>query len=319
MDPVLRSHPRGRVHPSAWPVSDSFAAIAPVLGFFVLGLVLSRTGVASESDGHFLLRLLFLVALPSLTLVTLVNVDLRAEKALLPLGCALVNLAGLGLAWAHGVARKLPRPRFGAAVLAAMILNNAFLLPFVSAGFGEAGLADLILFDVGNALMVSLVAFPLAFRLGGFDRSVVDGVRRALSAPLTWAIAIGVVLSVTSAELPTVAAKFLSSLGALTGPMVLMALGILFRPSRDHAPEMLWMVSLRMIGGLLAGIVVVLLLGFDGDTRTIVLLAAASPIGFTALTLASMASLDAAAAARAVSASLLVGIVVAPIAIGVTT
>jgi hypothetical protein len=50
----------------------------------------------------------------------------------------------------------------------------------------------------------------------------------------------------------------------------------------------------------------------------VVIIGAASPIGFTALTFTSLASLDTGVAARAVSASLLIGIVAVPLAVALT-
>jgi hypothetical protein len=50
-----------------------------------------------------------------------------------------------------------------------------------------------------------------------------------------------------------------------------------------------------------------------------VLLRSASPIGFTALTFSSLASLDTGVAARAVSASLVVGLVAVPLVVSATS
>lgn len=300
-------------------MSDSLATIVPVVAFFLLGVALARVKLASDSDGHFLLRFLFFVAMPALSLVTLAGADLRADKALLPISCAIVNFVGLGVAWMVAKRRGLARPLLGATVLGTMILNNAFLVPFVLTGYGEDALTDLILFDLANAVIVSVVAFPLAYRFGGFDTDIPAGIRRAASAPFTWAIVAGIVLNLTETELPRTADRFLSPLGALVGPLILIALGILFKPSLADLTQVTTMVVLRMVGGLITGLVLVSAFGFSGDTRMVVLLAAAAPIGFTALTFSSMASLDDAAAARAVSASLFVAIIAVPIVIGLTS
>lgn len=300
-------------------MGDSVATIAPIVGFFLIGVALSRARLATAPDGQFLLRLLFFIALPALSLVTLADAALPKETAWLPIGCAIVNFTGLGLAWLVGTRRGYSRELLGTTALGTMILNNAFLVPFVLAGYGAAGLTDLILFDLGNALVVSLVAYPLAFRFGGLDTNIAAGVRRALAAPFTWAIATGIGFNLADAELPDVADRFFSSLGALVGPLILIALGILFRPTLDGIGQVVTMVALRMGCGLVIGFALVSLLGLHGDTRIVVLLAASSPIGFTALTFSSMASLDEGAAARAVSASLLVGVVAVPIVVAATS
>jgi predicted permease len=53
-------------------------------------------------------------------------------------------------------------------------------------------------------------------------------------------------------------------------------------------------------------------------TRLVVIIGAASPIGFTALTFTSLASLDADVSARAISASLLIGVIGVPLAVALT-
>jgi len=299
-------------------MSDSLTAVVPIALFFVLGIALARTGLASRTDGEFLLRIIYFIALPALVLVSVSGADLSTEKAWLPVSAVVVALVGWGTAWVYGTRRGLSRDRLGAIALSAMILNNAFCIPFVLAGYGEAGLTDLVLFDLGNAFMVTLVAFPLAFRFGGQDAHLRAAVRRALISPLTWALPIALILNATDIHLPRVLHGFLVPLGSLVGPLILIALGILFTPSREHLGLVTLTVALRMLGGLAVGSVLVTVLGFTGDTRLVVLIGASSPIGFTALTFSSLAKLDVDLAARAVSASLAIGIVAVPLAIVLT-
>jgi predicted permease len=300
-------------------VTGSLTTVVPLVGFFLLGAGLRRTGLASDSDGQFLLRLLFFVALPALIVSTVAGAELRADKALLPLSCVVVSLAGMAMAWAVGRRRGLPPERLGPTVLGAMILNDAFIIPFVAAGYGDDALADLILFDLGNSLMVALVAFPLAFRFGGLDSDLPAAVRRTVTAPITWALVVGLTLSRTGTAVPELADRFLSPLAALVGPLILVALGIQFRPGRDDAGLAATTVAVRMVGGLAVGAALVLLFGFQGHTAWVVLLCSASPIGFTALTFSSLASLDTGVAARAVSASLVVGLVAVPLLVSATS
>jgi predicted permease len=300
-------------------MSDNLTTVVPIALFFVLGVGLARFGLATSRDGEFLLRFIFFVALPALVLVTVSGADLPAEKVLLPVGAALVALAGLAAAWVYGSRRGLPPNRLGAVALSAMILNTAFCIPFILAGYGEEGLTDLVLFDIGNAFMVTLVAYPLAYRFGGQDAHLRAAFRRAISSPLTWALPAALILNASKTELPRVLHGFFAPLGSLIGPLILIALGILFTPSRQHLDLVTTTVALRMLGGLLAGAALAALFGFSGDTRLVVLIGAASPIGFTALTFSSLASLDVDVSARAISGSLLIGIIAVPLAVALTS
>jgi len=299
-------------------VSDSLTTVLPIALFFVLGIGLARTGHASKSDGEFLLRFIFFVALPALVLVTVSGADLPAEKALLPVGAALVSAAGLAMAFVYGSRRGLARERLGSVALSAMILNTAFCIPFILAGYGQDGLTDLVLFDIGNAFMVTLVAYPLAYRFGGQDSHLRAAVRRALTSPLTWALPVALILNATGTGLPRILHAFFAPLGSLIGPLILIALGILFTPSRQHLGLVTATVALRMLGGLVVGAALTLIFGFTGVTRLVVIIGAASPIGFTALTFTSLASLDADVSARAISASLLIGVIAVPLAVALT-
>lgn len=299
-------------------MSDSLTTVVPIALFFVLGVGMRRARLASSRDGEFLLRFIFFVALPALVLVSVSGADLPAEKALLPISAALVSAAGLAVAWVYGSRRGLTPDRLGAVALSAMILNNAFCIPFILAGYGEEGLTDLVLFDIGNAFMVTLVAYPLAYRFGGQDSHFRAAVGRALTSPLTWALPVALIINATGRELPRLLHGFFAPLGSLIGPLILIALGILFTPSREDLALVTTTLGFRMVGGLVVGAVLAALFGFTGDTRLVVLIGAASPIGFTALTFASLASLDTDLSARAVSASLLIGIIAVPLAVAVT-
>jgi predicted permease len=299
-------------------VSDSLTTVIPIALFFVLGIGLARAGLATNRDGEFLLRFIFFVALPALVLVAVSGADLSAEKALLPISAVMISLTGLVVAWVYGRRKGLTPEQLGSVALSAMILNTAFCIPFILAGYGEEGLTDLVLFDLGNSFMVTLVAYPLSYRFGGQDPHLRAAVRRALTSPLTWALPTALVLNATSTELPQVLHGFFAPLGSLIGPLILIALGILFKPSRRHLDLVAATVAFRMAGGLLVGAALVSLFGFGGNTRFVVLIAASAPIGFTALTFASLAALDSDVSARAISASLLIGIVAVPLAIALT-
>ena len=70
-------------------------------------------------------------------------------------------------------------------------------------------------------------------------------------------------------------------------------------------------VLIRMVGGLAAGLLIALVLGLDRDIAVVVIAAAAAPIGFNAVTLASIGRLDTDRAAASLSVSIAVGLVTA--------
>src|SRR5690606_27660057 len=102
-------------------------------------------------------------------------------------------------------------------------------------------------------------------------------------------------------------------LGQMTAPLILIALGIMFSPRVENLRLALLPVAIRMGLGLLAGVAIAALLGFEGTTFVVVALCSAAPIGFNALTFSSLAKLDTALSSSAVSMSILMGLFYIPL------
>ena len=63
-------------------MSDTLAVILPSVGWFVLGFGIAKVRFAGDSDGQFLLRLVFFIALPALVITKVSAADLPASLAL---------------------------------------------------------------------------------------------------------------------------------------------------------------------------------------------------------------------------------------------
>lgn len=293
--------------------------LAPIPLWFLLGWLLRRTRIAQPDHGGFLLRLLFLVLLPALVVRAVAGAPLTADKAWLPLLDIGVSAACMAAAWVWARAKDMDRLTTGSVILGAIVLNNALMFPFTLAGWGQTGFVDHALIDLGNVAVVSLVAYPLAFRYAGKDTDLMAGVRRALSTPILWALVVGLLVNWTGSELPELALAVIGPLAAMVSPVVLIALGILFSPTRADAGTVAGIVAIRMVVGLVAGIGLVAVLGLDGDTADIALLSAAAPIGFVTLSISSLAGLRTQIVSSAVSASLVIGLLLGPIAVTALT
>lgn len=294
-------------------MSEILVQLAPIFFYFLIGVTIRRTGVAEKSHGDFVLRLAFFVTLPLLILMTVSETELSAEKALLPIANVVVNVLCLGVALLATRPMRLARPTRGSMAMNTMIVNNAFMFPFILAVYGDSGFADAVLFDFGNALMVATVTYATAFRFSdeGFDR--VAMLKRILKAPVFSALAIGVALSLSGIALPAGITNVITPVADMTAPLILIALGISFSLSLKDVRLAGLALAVRMGLGLVFGLGFATLAGFEGETFAVVTLCSAAPIGFMALTFSSIAKLDVQLTTTAVSLSILVGLLYIPL------
>jgi malate permease and related proteins len=289
--------------------------LLPVFAYFGLGLLVRRCGIAEKSHGDFLLRFVFFVTLPLLILASVPNITFSAEKALLPFINVAINLICLGAAFLWARSRKFDRRTTGTILVNSAILNNSFMFPFILAVYGQAGFADAILFDFGNAMLMATVVYAIAFNYGGEQHSRWTMLIRILKSPLVWSLVLSVILALLGLQLPAIVTTVITPLAQMTGPLILIALGIFFSLKVANLPIALGITSIRLGLGLLFGILLANVLGLEGTTYAVIVLCCAAPIGFNALTYSSLAKLDVDLSASAVSISILAGLVYIPVLI----
>jgi len=294
-------------------MAEILLQLAPIFFYFLIGVLIRAAGVADRSHGDFVLRLVFFVTLPLLILMTVSETRIGPDKALLPVANIVVNVLCLGVALLATRPMRLPRATQGSMAMSTMIVNNAFMFPFILAIYGDSGFADAVLFDFGNALMVATVTYATAFRYGGerFDRAAM--LERIVKAPVFSALVLGVVLSVTGTALPPFVIRIIEPVAGMTAPLILIALGISFSLSLKDARLAGLALAVRMGLGLVFGLGFATLAGFEGETFAVVALCSAAPIGFMALTFTSIAKLDMELTTTTVSLSILVGLVYIPL------
>jgi predicted permease len=287
--------------------------LLPVFVYFGLGLLLRRCSIAEKAHGDFLLRFVFFVTLPLLILISVPNITFSTEKALLPFINITINTVCLGAAFLWARINKLDRRTTGTVLVNSAILNNSFMFPFILAVYGQAGFADAILFDFGNALMMATVVYALAFNYGGEQHKRWTMLIRILKSPLVWSLTLSVLLALSGLRIPATALAVITPLAQMTGPLILIALGIFFSLKLTNLPLAFGIASIRLGVGLLFGILLASMLGLEGTTYAVIVLCCAAPIGFNALTYSSLARLDVDLSASAVSISILAGLIYIPV------
>jgi malate permease and related proteins len=289
--------------------------IALLISLFVVGHLARRIGWLQPPHAGHMLKLVVNVGLPALFLADVSRIPLRMDLISLPFCAVLIIVVTLVVSLVVGRALKLPRPGQGALTICSTSINNGFLFPFVIAGWGQLGFAQLALFDFGNALLQGSLVYAVAAMYGGHGTGFLSILRRVLSFPPLWALVAALLLNVGGVHLPPMLTTVLGTTGRIILMLVIVALGVLFdaRLVRDQA--VLTTLALRILLGLALGFACAWLFDLQGLTRSVVLLGSAAPIGFSAVVIANRESLDRERAASAASISVLLALVYVPLAL----
>jgi predicted permease len=289
--------------------------LAAVAALFFLGVALRRAGWAGPAQGRWLLNFVFYVALPILIFGALSGVTLAREHALLPLVALLTTL--IGWAAAAFLARRfqLPKKGEGAMSLCAMSMNIALIYPFASLSLSANAFSQLVMFDMGHAVMAWTFTTVVACKYGGHADDIPVLLRRSLAAPPLWALSIALTLNLGGVPLPKDLLHYILVTGQMLVLLVPLAMGLLASAAGMRRPEVIASVALRSGLGGLVGFTLGVLFGLEGTAAGVAALAAAAPVGFTAVVLSAREGLDLELAASAAAISVFLGSLWLPLAV----
>jgi predicted permease len=284
--------------------------LLPIFAYFLIGFLLRFRGLAGSEQAAFLFRLAFYVTLPALVFLVISGAEFERRTIFLPIAGITVNLVCTAAAIFFVRMTKIDNRQAGAVVLGAGIMNTAFVFPFVLSVLGQSALAEAVLFDLGNAVFVGVFAYSISLYFGNAQaESKGSYLFKTIRAPIFVAVAAALIVNVFQIPVPAIAENILSPLGSATIPLILIAVGISFSIAGLSARLTVATVLLRMLLGLITGLLIVWGFGFSGVTAAVVIVLAAAPIGFNSVSLASIGKLDTEQAAAALSVSVAIGLV----------
>jgi predicted permease len=289
--------------------------LAAVAALFFFGIGLRRAGWAGAAQGRWLLNFVFHVGLPIRIFGALTGATLAREHALLPAVAWCTSLVG----WAAAafLARRfgLPKKGEGAMSLCAMSMNIAMIYPFASLGLTAAAFSQLVMFDMGHAVMAWTLTTVVACKHGGHTDDIPVLLRRSLAAPPLWVLFIALGLNAAGAPISRDLLHEILVVGQLFVLLVPLAMGLLVSAAGMRRREVITSVVLRTGLGGLAGFGVALLFGLSGTALGIAALGASAPVGFTAVVLSAREGLDLELAASAAAISVFLGSLWIPLAV----
>jgi malate permease and related proteins len=267
-----------------------------------------------RSHAERLAAFVFSISLPATILVSLDAIQFAHTAWKLPLAAALVTLSMLLLVWPLTHTLHLPRPTRGGFLLGTSCINSVyFAYPVILATLGEAGLAQAILFDLGQTTLTLTLLYGLALRHGAVLGHGPSAMKRFLGAPPLWALAVILLLKLFGLRLPSWLLEVLLPLHMTTTPLASLVLGLSMSWSGRNTFGLAALGTMvRMGGGLLLGIAAADVLHLTGVERTVVILVAGMPSAVTAVIFAAEAGLDEELVASIVALSVAAGIGLLP-------
>jgi malate permease and related proteins len=281
---------------------------------FLVAALLRGFNLLNRSHAERLAALVFSISLPATILVSLDGIEFAPTAWKLPVAAALVTIPMLVAAWQLARLLRLSRASRGGLLLGAGCINSVyFAYPVILATLGDAGLAQAVLFDLGQTTLTLTLLYAVAIWHGTGAADPRSTLRRFLTAPPLWALSAILLLKLAGARLPLWLLDLLLPLHLTTTPLASLVLGMSTSlTGRGTLGLAALGVVLRMGGGMLLGFAGAELLGLAGVERAVVILVAAMPSAVTAVIFAAEAGLDEDLVASIVALSAAAGVLLLP-------
>ncbi len=291
------------------------SSLQAFLMLFLAGAALRLSGLLGKPHADRLGMIVFSVTLPATILVSLDPVVFAQTAWKVPVAAWLLSSLLVLSAWPLARFLTLPRPTQGAFLLAVGCINSVyFAYPVALATFGNEGLAQAILFDLGQTTLTLTGFYALALWHGTAVPSARSSLLRMLSAPPFWALTVALALKAGGFHLPSWLHTILTPVHLATTPLASLVLGlsISFAALRRTWTLACLGVAVRMLGGLSLGWLAAWLLNLTGLERAVVILIAGMPSAVTAVIFASETGLDEDLVASIVALSICLGVALLP-------
>ncbi len=264
------------------------------------------------------------VTAPALTLDVLLRTRIPASLlvTLVPATAALVAMLALTLA--AGRAAKLPRAQLGAVAMTGSFSNTGFVgIPLIQGLFADdarGAQAAVVIDACDTTLLLWTLGLAVASRFGD-AAGARAGLGGLLRKPITWAVLWGFALNAAGVTLPPWLRPGVERLGAATGPLVFLTLGLAVDVAklRGRAAVIAATVFGRLALSPVVALGVALAMGLRGPVAIAAVLQAAMPSALVSVVIATQQGCDGTLASAIATASMLLAPLTLPLWIAVTS
>jgi len=289
--------------------------IIPIVISFFVGIFIRKRRILKKEDGEKLLKIVFYFTLPASIFLSVSQVEISPELFFLPVIAMITFFTITGISFLVFKSYKSSPEKFGVAIIGSIIMNTAFVYPFIAAGFGTSGFAKAVFFDFGNASLTLSVAYWIACKYGLEKAKNIHVLKKVLMSPPLWALVIGLLVNVFNIHYPYIIEQSFQFIGKITFPLIMISLGIIFSLHFTSLKLLIQVLGLRFLGGFTIGYLAVTILGINGETRAIVLICCSAPVAMNTLIFSSLAELDTELAANLVSFGIGLGMIITSVMI----
>ena len=286
--------------------------LLPIFLLIFVGFLLRKLRIVKRNEASLFLRLVFYLTMPALVLTNIPATEITADFMFLPMIPPIIGFILFIVSSTIGKRLNLDRKTLGVFIISSLILNTAFIFPFVSTLFNQDGISRILIFDVGNAIMIFGFAYYQACKYGRQELNKKELYGRFLKAVPLWAILISLTMNMLNFKLTDPIYDFVKITGDLTIPLLLISVGVFFEPKLSYFKVSLVAIAIRMGLGMLLGLTLVHLFDLEGVTKYVAIMATATPMGYNVLTFSSIENLDKEFAADLVSTSILIALFYVP-------
>jgi len=286
--------------------------LLPIIVMFLLGFVGRFTGYLDVRHAGQMLKLVINLGLPCLIVAAFSQIEFSVAHIALPFYAMATVLLMWPMSWLTGKYLAMPDTTLGTFVVGAMILNLAFIYPFMMAVWGREGFIHIALFDFGHTVLVLTLVSAIACRYGHDRPGWSYMLWRVVSFPPFLALFYVVLSRRLDWVLPVEVLTPIYWLGYLVMLLVVMAMGIYLDPRRLWQRQVMAILLLRPGLGLVIGLGLAGLFRLEGLIKASVILGCMAPVGFNTLIYAQRENLDKAYAAHIASLTALLGLLYVP-------
>jgi predicted permease len=215
----------------------ALASVAVVIGrllaLVAVGVALRASRLLRADDARVLNAVIVYVGLPALIFQAVHPAKLSWQLAGIAAIAWGVALTGFAIGWGAAKLLRLAPPAAGALMLTAALGNTGYIgYPLAVGMLGQAGLVRAVFYDeFGTVGVLLTVGLAVAARMGTAEERP-RLVRELLTFPAVLALAAALLLK--PVPVPMVVSEGLDSLAKLVVPLIMISLGLSFRPASVH-------------------------------------------------------------------------------------
>ena len=289
-------------------MTSMVSAVVPVILIILVGLL---AGYTLSLQIKTLSQLTLYILYPAIILDSFyqTNISFASAKGLLISYIITYFLIYIGIILI-GKITVLPSSRQTAFTASVLFPNNGNMgLPIVTFALGDKGLEIAIVYMICSTILMYCLGSIL---LQG--KSILYGVKRVLELPLIWSIIIGIVLRISSLEIPVQLYAGLHKLGEAAIPIALLLLGIQLGKTRwQFGVAELTSVIMRLLLAPLIAYLVGISLHLDSLYLQVLVLQTSMPTAVSSVVLLNEFKGDTSFVARTIIMSTLMSFITIPV------